>query len=234
MFPAFQNRQPIEKPDYRKDTLDVVRIWRTIQGEGPFAGRPATFIRLAGCNLQCRFCDTNYTSPRVSWNLGQVLCSIETVHARVEEGLVVITGGEPFRQNIGPLVAELKRIGHTVQIETNGTLYPGDFPWDAATIVCSPKTGLIASELQPHIAALKYVLQEGKIDAFDGLPETTLGQSCRVARPDRELFKGEIYVQPLDEGDLDRNVKNLQAAIGSALQFGHRLCVQVQKIVGLD
>ena len=53
---------------YSKDlignSLEVVDLWQTIQGEGPFAGMRAIFIRLAGCNLQCPFCDTDYTSKR--------------------------------------------------------------------------------------------------------------------------------------------------------------------------
>ena len=228
------NIQPIEKSDHKSDSLDVVRIWKTIQGEGPFAGTPAVFLRLAGCNLQCPFCDTDYTSKRARLTTSELLQSLEMVHGGVSSGLVVITGGEPFRQDLSPIVKELTRIGHRVQIETNGTLFPGnDFPWDKVTIVCSPKTGDISAPLQMRVAAIKYVLQAGHIDPFDGLPERTLGQTCRVARP-LNMFRGEVYVQPLDEQDQERNLANLQATVNSSLRFGHRLCVQVQKIIGLD
>ena len=58
------NSQPIEKRSRDADVLEVHSIFYTLQGEGPFCGSPAIFIRLAGCNLQCPGCDTDYTSKR--------------------------------------------------------------------------------------------------------------------------------------------------------------------------
>ena len=77
--------------------VEIVDIWKTIQGEGPLAGCPSVFIRLAGCNLRCPWCDTDYTSNRKLWRASEV---VELVRAIRPSGLVVLTGGEPFRQDI--------------------------------------------------------------------------------------------------------------------------------------
>ena len=79
--------------------LKVHSIFMTIQGEGPFSGHPAVFIRLAGCNLACPFCDTEYTENAVTMTIPEIRKAVRNAHT-VNKGLVVITGGEPFRQNI--------------------------------------------------------------------------------------------------------------------------------------
>ena len=102
------NQQPIEKQNLREDgILEVHSIFHTIQGEGPFTGQRAVFIRLAGCNLQCPLCDTDYTSSR--WTAGPSSL-LKYVREQADPGhLVVITGGEPFRQNLRPAVEEIGR-----------------------------------------------------------------------------------------------------------------------------
>ena len=96
------NTQPREKLDHRSDgSLEVHHIWKTIQGEGPLAGSPAVFVRLAGCTLQCSFCDTDYTSKRVRQEPEEILAGIKAIGGGCNT--VVLTGGEPFRQNVGPL-----------------------------------------------------------------------------------------------------------------------------------
>ncbi len=214
--------------------LSVHRIFDTIQGEGPFVGRPAVFVRLAGCNLQCPMCDTDYTSDARLLTVEGVLNEIADANSR--KGLVVITGGEPFRQNLKPLVFKLLLGGWQVQIETNGTLFV-DLPFDHLTVVCSPKAGKISAELAPHIRAFKYVLHADSICEDDGLPRRALGHpsgaSNKVARPPHG-FTGPIYVQPVDVGDPIENARHLQAAIGSAKWFDYTLCVQVHKIINVE
>ncbi len=104
-------------------------IFLSVQGEGRTAGTPSAFVRLATCNLACTWCDTSYT-----WDWGsfeyetQVMTmDIYEVLARVEAldtPNVVITGGEPLLQDLDRLVSDLKRAGHSVEIETNGTIAP--------------------------------------------------------------------------------------------------------------
>jgi len=223
------NKQPKERVE-RGLLVDVVHAWKTIQGEGPFAGCPALFLRLAGCNLQCPACDTDYTSNRAKMEPYEVLRVLEGL---APPRLVVITGGEPFRQDLSPLITILVRAGFRVQIETNGTLFQ-ELPFKDVTIVCSPKTASINPHLFPHIHSLKYVVEHGKVDLVDGLPLQVLGKPCRVARPMHGMALDRIYVQPLDEGDAERNKLHMAQALDSCQRFGYRLCLQIHKIVGVE
>ncbi|MFG2835993.1 7-carboxy-7-deazaguanine synthase QueE [Streptomyces zaomyceticus] len=105
----------------------------TVQGEGPSTGVPACFLRLALCNLVCSPCDTPYTWDKTRYDLRK-----ESHYESVDEllvwvldqpeDLVVITGGEPLIQMTGltELVRELRAVGRMVEIETNGTIAPGE------------------------------------------------------------------------------------------------------------
>lgn len=234
------NIQPTEPRDYcAHGTLEVHSVFKTIQGEGPFAGTPAIFVRLAGCNIRCPACDTDYTSRRHRREPERVLGAVNewagTATPRAVN-LVVITGGEPFRQNLGPLVRLLVLNGYKVQIETNGLIYDPLFPFQCATIVCSPKTASISPELASRVAAFKYVLQRGFV-ATDGLPVSTLGNrqagNAPVARPPAGS-SAEVYVQPLDEHDEAANAANTKAAVESSMKFGYRLCLQLHKFLSLE
>ncbi len=222
-----------QKPEHKVKedgyVLDVQEVWYTIQGEGPFVGSPAVFIRLAGCNFQCPLCDTDYTSLRAARPIEWI---IEQVKNFKHRGLVVITGGEPFRQPIGKLVRALIVVGYQVQIETNGTLFQKELPYGSFTIVCSPKSALINSHLRPHINALKYVVQDGHVDESDGLPTMVLGLETRVARPEG-MHPSDIYVQPADEQDDRKNAANLKVALDSCMKFGYRICLQTHKMLGM-
>lgn len=228
------NNQPPEKQHHRLDgVLQVHSIFATIQGEGPFAGQPATFVRLTGCNLQCPLCDTEYTSQRHFMSPDSVLLEVESKTA--PNKLVVISGGEPFRQNLTPLVEHLCSRGYRVQIETNGTLAPSPRLTLDVTVVCSPKTGRVNPKLYPYIDAYKYVVRQGQINPADGLPELALDHPAepQVARPHTD-FAGQIFVQPADEQDVDRNAVNLIEAMASALKHGYTLCLQQHKILHLE
>lgn len=231
-----RNSQPPAKASYSPTgELSVHSVFNTIQGEGPHVGRPAVFVRLAGCNLQCPFCDTEYTQGATTLGVEEIIDVIddqagENCNARP---LVVITGGEPLRQNIAPLCSALLALGVAVQVETNGTLYSHTLP-AGVDVVCSPKTGKVAAHLWPRITALKYVIRAGTVDPDDGLPLTALGHPAnpRLARPDPS-FTGVVYVQPMDEGNADRNAANLAAAKASAMRFGYTLGVQLHKNIGV-
>ena len=93
----------------------LVETFTSIQGEGLFAGAPANFIRLAGCNLSCDFCDTNHAA-KLHWPASRIA---EKMNPNVH--IVVITGGEPLIHDLHALVSLLKTKGYTVHLETNGT-----------------------------------------------------------------------------------------------------------------
>ncbi len=226
------NTQPIEKRVSSNGIeLDIHNVFPTIQGEGPFSGERAVFIRLAGCNLQCPGCDTNYTEGRKVTPTEDVLMVVlASYHA---PALVVITGGEPFRQNITPLVEALLTLGYRVQIETNGSLPPSpNFPTNA-TIVCSPKTGSVNSVIADRADCFKYVLHADGVNPDDGLPMTALDHSCKphVYRPTRSV---PIYIQPMDSLNIAQNGRNMQAAVRSCVKHGHTLQLQIHKIIGVQ
>jgi len=214
--------------------LQVFKIFRTIQGEGPLVGTPAVFVRLAGCILQCPWCDTDYTSTSMEWSVSQVIDLIERTGR--EDRLVVITGGEPFRQNPVPLIRQLLLEGYKVQVETNGVKIPKDLPWDDSSfcVVCSPKIS-VDPQLQARglIGRVfwKYVLEAGYI-GVDGLPTRALGNDRPPGRPNHP--GAEVFVQPMDSGNEEQNRLNLEAAIESCRGHGYRLCLQTHKIAGLE
>lgn len=222
--------------------LDVHSVFYTIQGEGPFCGHPAVFVRLAGCNLQCPSCDTEYTQGRKMMDIeGLAALVMASFPSMVKHRLVVITGGEPFRQNITPfmkLFADMKGyLEYIVQIETNGTLppSPGWSDHDDVVVICSPKTGKIHPSLAKHIDAYKYVLSADSVRQEDGLPLLALNHTAKpyVARP-HEGFNGPVYVQPMDPKDPTQYVRNVQAVKESCMKHGYMLQLQVHKIINVE
>lgn len=211
--------------------LEIHSIFRTIQGEGPFTGFPAIFIRLAGCNLQCPGCDTEYTQGRQRMGLEDIynrLLSPECAGPR----LVVITGGEPFRQNISVLANTLLKAGFRVQVETNGTLPPSKDLSDDVVIVCSPKTGSVNGKMFTRANCFKYVMHADSVDPVDGLPILALDHSAspKVARP---RPGARVYLQPADVKNIAQNHHNLVAVRDSCIANGYILQVQLHKIIGV-
>lgn len=227
------NTQPPEKRVFATDrTLEVHSIFLTIQGEGPFSGRRAIFIRLSGCNLQCPMCDTEYTDKRSTVDVDNIISRVKLLSEHFGM-LVVITGGEPLRQNIEPLVETLLENDYVVQIETNGTL-PAPRFHGSVTIVCSPKTPSINPTLLRKISAYKYVISAGDVGE-DGLPNIVLGLGSRpVARPPAN-FKGPVYVQPADAGENALQTQlNITETVKSCIKHGYILQIQTHKVIGVE
>lgn len=119
----------------------------TLQGEGPFAGRPVQFLRLGGCNLSCSWCDTPYTWDGDRFDLRAELTprSGRDVAANLIPGMdLVLSGGEPLlhQHNAGLLYVldQATAIGCRVHVETNGTLIPDTQLRSRATVfIVSPK-----------------------------------------------------------------------------------------------
>lgn len=229
------NKQLTEKPVSHPSHYDVHSIFKTIQGEGPYSGHPAIFIRLAGCNLQCPWCDTDYTSKRQRMSYGEIVEQVSALAKGNIDQIVVITGGEPFRQNIRQLANILKSIYAVVQIETNGTLEVPIHLSHAVDIVCSPKTGNVHPSIYNRAIAFKYVLNHNSIDPEDGLPIKVLDHSCkpRVARPS-EGFTGATYVLPMDVPDIEEHRKNIQAVVDSSLKYGYIAQLQIHKVLKVE
>jgi len=118
-----------------EETLEICELFTSLQGESSYAGMGCFFIRLAGCNLRCSYCDSRYAFEGQGRTVPVALLLAEAQAARVP--LIEMTGGEPLLQAATPqLLQELARIpAKTVLVETNGSLDIGCIPDDVVAIV---------------------------------------------------------------------------------------------------
>lgn len=227
--------------------LKVYEIFASIQGEGPYAGQPAIFIRLSGCMLQCTMCDTNFDSPVDNYESIEdiIFTHVKPLAETTKTDLVVLTGGEPLLQNIVPLINKLLWNGFRVQIETAGSKFFNNnwnfknsewlVPYSTGvlktvTFVCSPKTRVVDPNLEPYIDAWKYIIRENETSEEDGLPNCGTQKNALNIAPARPLTSlAPIYVQPLDEKGQD----NTKYTAAIAMKYGYRLSLQLHKIIGL-
>jgi organic radical activating enzyme len=149
----------------------------TIQGEGYHQGRAAYFIRLAGCDVGCVWCDV-----KESWDKDKhPLSSVEDIVRQVVSTpakIAVITGGEPFMYDLDPLIAALQEKGLKVHIETSGA-YPisGKPDW----ICVSPKKFKSPlNEVMPDASELKVVIFNKSDFAWAEKYEAMVGPSCKL------------------------------------------------------
>ncbi len=136
--------------------LTVSELFFSLQGESTYAGLPCVFIRLAGCNLRCCYCDARYTYEEAGHreSLAGILAFVE----RYPGALVEITGGEPLLQaDAIPLMELLLAQGRTVLLETNGSLDLSSVPAGVITImdVKCPGSGLQNATRLTNFALLK-------------------------------------------------------------------------------
>lgn len=188
---------------------ELVEIFESLQGEGRNTGRPCVFVRFAGCNLKCPWCDTDVTK-RFSASLDELLTELGQYKAKS----VILTGGEPTMQKEMPeLVAALKKAGYWIGVETNGT---NDADWLGFVdyVACSPKRG----------ASVRLVeADEVRVVAED---EAT-ADFCRKVR--RQIAATDYYVSPCDhDGQIDfATAKSVLSQLA-----GWSLSVQLHKILG--
>lgn len=191
--------------------MQVNELFYSLQGEGFFTGTPSVFIRLAGCNLKCPFCDTEHHN-------GQTMTEAQIVEAAqaFPASHVVITGGEPSLQLTASLVDSLHQVGKFVAVETNGTRpLPPNVDW----ITCSPKTGLAANV--PPLAIKR--CDELKL-VYNGQQHT-----CFPA-----LQATHHFLQPCDTGNEQRNNELLKEAVRFCLEHPQwRLSLQTHKLIGV-
>lgn len=232
----FGNNTIMKKDHGDGQTLRIVKgsPFLTVQGEGPYAGRAAVFIRLHGCHLRCVFCDTDFdAADNPVINLYDLKRAVAQVRGRAN--LTVITGGEPMRQNILPLCKNLIDMGMVPQIETAGTFWIDGIE-DCSEIVCSPKTPVIHPMIEEYAVAFKYVIDADQ--AFGGgeygyVPITATQHGARPQRLALPRRTAEVYLSPMDTGVPARNKFN-QVLVGNfAKQYGVIAGLQLHKFMEL-
>ena len=206
----------------RPPTLKTTEIFASVQGEGLRQGEPTVFVRLAGCNLRCGFCDT-----RKAWRDGRErpVTGIVDEVVRLQRGLptawVCLTGGEPLAQDVRPLIDALHEEGFLVQIETNGTFPPEP---RADWITVSPKP----PDYDVHPGFVKRA-REVKLVVCRAL-------TLDAVRAVRTTFPAAtpILLQPQSnsEGSRKKAMRILEGTCRSGLG-GIRLSVQLHKVYGL-
>lgn len=190
--------------------LGIAEVFYTLQGEGTWTGSPAVFVRLAGCNLNCRFCDTDY-ALRSFASTQQLVERVRALGADCP--MVVLTGGEPLAQTeSSSLIDALRSDGRRVHVESNGTV-PVDLPV-GVWLTVSPK-----ERLDPRMAARA---DEVKLIVDGRVPSEWL-----------PAFEGRdvpIFLQP--EGNKPINVSIALKAI-KAEPTRYRLSLQTHKFIGI-
>ena len=224
--------------DAPADSLYVTSMFFTLQGEGPYAGMPALFIRLAKCNLTCSFCDTFFddgewmTFIQIEEKMSETILDYWNKQTpsqnapawAVQDGIMnypnivlVMTGGEPLLQdNITEFMRGQLPHFKAIQVESNGIPYT-EVP-EGVTLVCSPKcsekNGQAVKYLTPsahllHRAdCLKFVMSSDPTSPYNEVPEWA--HDWKRANPGKEIYCSPMNVY----NDFPQKIKLLRAEKG--------------------
>lgn len=241
---------PGDDAGHPSKTYRVKEIFRTVQGEGFWAGRAAVFVRLVGCNMWSGYeadrerdaertgadcplwCDTDFRKEDSETYTAKALVDrMETVGGDID--FCVVTGGEPFLQLDADLVLEMQAADYEVACETNGTVSLADTFWDDNEtrvvapdwIVCSPKLPQDELVLE-RFDELKLVVPDYRPDAYADFAE-------RATRHDLGTnVRRLLWLQP-EDGPRVEEATNL--AVRLALDRpSWRVSVQTHKVLGVE
>ena len=188
--------------------MRINEIFYSLQGEGFIAGIPSVFIRIAGCPLRCRWCDTKYAWDKQAGRL----YSIDEIVQAVQKWpckYVVVTGGEPMvNSDLPQLVHELKAVGKHITIETAGIAYIPDMQCDLMSI--SPKLSNSMPE-EPELAAIH---KNSKLDlaVLGSLIDNYNYQLKFVVDSEADLPEIQETIEKLENADRQKIMLMPQAA----------------------
>lgn len=188
--------------------LKVNEFFYSLQGEGRRSGEPSIFIRLAGCDLTCGFCDTEFESGG-EFSPAKIVEMISGFPGK----WIVWTGGEPSLQLRDDHIAFFKAQGYSQAIETNGNnRVPAGLDW----VVCSPKVAehIVAKNFPEGVDELRYVRHKNQI-----------------AAPEPKVKARVKYISPMFDGD-QINEGNLRKCVEIVLANPEwRLSLQTHKLI---
>lgn len=187
--------------------MRVNEIFYSLQGEGFFTGTPAVFVRFAGCNLSCPFCDTAHHTY-IEMTEAEIAAEVDKYGCRH----VVVTGGEPAMQLTPSLIRRFHDNGKFVQMETNGSIAP---PEGIDWVTCSPKGSPLATDCVDELKLLYHGTGQD-LSKYDTV-------AARVR-----------FLQPCDTGDTTRNADILHATIEAIKSDPRwRLSLQTHKLINI-
>jgi len=202
----------------------VIEVFSSIQGEGCMIGMPVTFVRFAGCNLRCPWCDSKETwvatEGKFTW------MSAEEIVDKCDQQTVILTGGEPMLQDLTVLIEELHKWEKIVCCETNGTLpTTPSLDW----VVASPKPPEYFLHPDCRYDELKYVMsEEFNLSAIPECMFETVGrtwlQPCDYGKNTEDLFKHMELV--------DKSKASMAKCVEYTLKYPYlRTGIQLHKIL---
>lgn len=219
--------------------MKITEVFYSIQGEGILTGMPSVFIRLAGCNLRCSWCDTKYASwyPETEpWDMDAILDFVKSSNT----SYAVITGGEPtIQEDLVELTTELKLLKKHITIESNGTNYREGIKCDlislspklahsVADVTEFPDESRIQSERRINIESLRNWIDNYDyqlkfvVSSFEDVHEI----QGLLKELDREIPPDKVLLMP--EGvDTKTILSRSEVVVGACTEFGYRYCCRL-------
>ncbi len=203
-------------------TLKISEIFASIQGEGLRQGEPTIFVRLAGCNLSCVFCDTKYARRGGrDFLLEEIMEKIRGLRAHFPARWVCLTGGEPLRQRVEKLVHKLKTEDFMVQVETNGTHYRS-MPVDWYSVSPKPERYSYRSEYRKKAKEVKLIVTR----------ELDLALVMKLRNEFRRTIPILLQPESSRKWSIERGFRILEEALQAGLD-NIRLSSQLHRLFGL-
>ena len=231
--------------------LQIHEVFYTLQGEGPFIGHPAVFVRFTGCNLQCTWCDTEWDDDNDhSYTPHEILHTIREVDPSRNADLIVFTGGEPLRQDLTDVASVLLTAGFKIQVETAGSYFQEWVNEDNVFVVISPKTPKVNKqwlEYPIEKSCWKYVIDNFKVSEEDGLPlrHPQPSNHLKQAPLQRPPTNANVYVSVCDITEVAENRNRSRNLVNEeqqemmlhtrdiALKHGHKFTMQLHKLLNI-
>lgn len=201
--------------------MKISEIFTSLQGEGTLMGTPTTFIRLGGCNLRCKWCDTTFAQT------GGEETSLEDILSKVNAAHVVLTGGEPLARDPEELRRLVEGLGDRhITVETNATI-KSDLK--VALWSLSPKLGSSGNHPDPETIA--YYLQQapGRVQlkfVISQPEDLRLVQELLARFSPKEISKVPVIFQP--EGSAEPYIESLRALCEQILEDSTWTAYQVR------
>lgn len=203
-------------------TYHLNEVFASLQGEGRNTGRPVTFIRFAGCNLSCPWCDTD-RSEKFCMTLPDLVKEVE----ELDVPSVVMTGGEPTVQSgLDDLLTELRKRGFWIALETNGVVAPHN-PALFDYIAVSPK-----AEFADRYADRQMLKKADEVRIVSS--SRRIADFCKTIRG--KISATDYYISPLSKHgrmDLAQATSLLDILNKDLKRDQWQLSVQTHKLIGI-